>query len=323
MASVVQSRLWQDLMQTIEAKPGKRERKNSPVAVLGELVHEYVPGVSAGMRSVEEALKRLADRQLPVLLMGEHGTGKATLALELHRSRVGRLRGFTKVDCANVTTGFLETALNPGNGNSSLLWINDGTVLLQEIGSLPPSLQPQMAKIIAAILAAPVEQRGAVPLIATTTKELRNEVQAGRFRDDLYYMISGVSLQLPPLRHRRADIPLLADCFLARAAMSQQRTKPAISQAMQRFLLECPWPGNVAELREAARMIVAVGDEGLAIAALTLAGPGGTALGRLAESHFAKAGGAGRLEECRTGIDVEGSVENHVEPQACRATAAD
>jgi two-component system response regulator AtoC len=87
-------------------------------------------------------------------------------------------------------------------------------------------------------------------------------------RDDIYYMISGLSLQLPPLRHRQSDIPYLADHFLQRAAASLQRRKPTLSPAMQRFLLEYPWPGNVAELRDTAMMIVALGDEQLAMAAL-------------------------------------------------------
>jgi DNA-binding NtrC family response regulator len=231
-------------------------------------VDEFVPEVSVAMCAVRETLTRLAEHSVPVLLVGESGTGKTTLALELHRTGVGRTGSFTRIDCSRVPTGFFDLTLSSGDRQKAYPGISNGTLLLQGINELPITLQAKAVRAIAAIFAAPAENFGALRVIATADKELQNEVHAGRFREDLYYLISGVSLRLPPLRYRRADIPILADHFLGKAAAELQRPKPTFGATMLRFLFEYPWPGNIAELRDVVRMIVAVGDEGLAIAAL-------------------------------------------------------
>ncbi len=113
------------------------------------------------------------------------------------------------------------------------------------------------------------DQRRRVPrFICGTSRELEAEVKAGKFREDLYYGISGVCLRMPPLRQRKEDIPVLRDWFLAAAARDFFRPVPVLSPETQNFFLEYSWPGNIRELKDAARAIVALGDETLAMGGL-------------------------------------------------------
>ena len=112
------------------------------------------------------------------------------------------------------------------------------------------------------------EQRRVPRFICGTSRELEPEVKAGKFREDLYYGISGVCLRLPPLRQRKEDIPVLRDWFLSAAARDFCRAVPVLSPETQNFFLEYNWPGNIRELKDAARAIVALGDETLAMGGL-------------------------------------------------------
>jgi DNA-binding NtrC family response regulator len=109
------------------------------------------------------------------------------------------------------------------------------------------------------------EHRHAPRFICGTSRELQPDVKAGKFREDLYYRISGVCLRLPPLRQRKEDIPVLRDWFLAAAASDFSRPVPDLSAETRNFFMEYSWPGNIRELKDAARAIVALGDEALAM----------------------------------------------------------
>ena len=228
----------------------------------------FVPGVSVVMRMIEATVRQVADLPMPVLLIGEPGTGKAALARELHRARTVRLGTFSRIDASNLDSHlqWLHPGCHPGNEASSV--INAGTLLLEEISDLPLSLQARMTEVVAALGATTGTMGGLPRLVVTSTKDLSGEVQAGRLREDLYHLLGGVSLRLAPLRFRRADIPVLTEYFLDDCAAALNQPKPVLSDAMQRFLLEYPWPKNIDELRETVRVIVAVGDEALALAAL-------------------------------------------------------
>lgn len=261
-------------MQPILSDAARKRRSYSPLtpaaypAVKATGGHEFVPGESVAIRAVRETLVELTGRSIPVLLVGERGTGKKTLALAVHDSGAGGTREFTRIDCARLPSGFLQAGSYPENGDGIFPGINNGTLLLAEITDLRLPSQAKLVTAISGILAARAKGPDSISLIATTTKELQNEVRGGRFREDLYYLLSSVSLRLPPLRYRRADIPALTDYFLGQSAAALQRNKPALSVAMHRFLMEYPWPGNIEELRETITMIVAMADEALAIAAL-------------------------------------------------------
>jgi len=214
----------------------------------------WLESVSPGMRTVEAVIRELSQNDVPVLVVGEHGSGKAAAAARIH--------------------GLSRRASEPfqayhggGNGESVLAgWDRrSGTVYFQEVGGLTAAEQQELARQIGLSDA----ERGRAPrFICGTAAELEPEVRAGKVREDLYYRISGVCLRLPPLRQRKEDIPALRDLFLAAAARELGRDVPELSADTENFFLEYHWPGNIRELNDAARAIVALGDEALAMGGL-------------------------------------------------------
>jgi two-component system, NtrC family, response regulator AtoC len=214
----------------------------------------WLESVSAGMRTVEAVIRELSQNDVPVLVVAERGSGKAAAAARIHAlsSRASQL--FEVYQGRDVSEEIL--AASDGQG---------GTVYLQEVGDLTASAQKGLVRQIGLSGA---EQRRVPRYICGTSRELEPEVKAGKFREDLYYGISAVCLRLPPLRQRKEDIPVLRDWFLSSAASDFCRSVPVLSPETQNFFLEYSWPGNIRELKDAARAIVALGDETLAMGGL-------------------------------------------------------
>jgi two-component system, NtrC family, response regulator AtoC len=214
----------------------------------------WLESVSAGMRTVEAVIRELSQNDVPVLVVAERGSGKAAAAARIHAlsSRAPQL--FEVYQGRDVNEEILASCAGRG-----------GTMYLQEVGDLTAPAQKALARQIA--LSGAGEHR--VPrFICGTSRELEPEVKAGKFREDLYYGISGVCLRLPPLRQRKEDIPILRDWFLSSAARDFGRDVPKLSPDTQNFFLDYNWPGNIRELKDAARAIVALGDETLAMGGL-------------------------------------------------------
>lgn len=214
----------------------------------------WVESVSAGMRTVEAVIRELSQNDVPVLVVAERGSGKAAAAARIHALSTRSaepFRVFLGSDCSEKT---LAVSAEQG-----------GTVYLQEVGDLSAPAQRELVRQIAMH---GVEQRRGARYICGTSRELEPEVKAGKFREDLYYGVSGVCLRLPPLRQRREDIPVLRDWFIAVAANDFCKAVPMLSAETQSFFLEYSWPGNIRELKDAARAIVALGDETLAMGGL-------------------------------------------------------
>jgi two-component system, NtrC family, response regulator AtoC len=214
----------------------------------------WLESVSAGMRTVEAVIRELSQNDVPVLVVAERGSGKAAAAARIHALSSRASQSFDIYQGRDVSDQQFETLDNRG-----------GTIYLQEVGDLTPAAQKA--------LVSKISESGAEPhrvprFICGTSRELEPEVKAGKFREDLYYGISGVCLRLPPLRQRKEDIPVLRDWFLTVAARDFCRTVPALSSETQNFFLEYSWPGNIRELKDAARAIVALGDETLAMGGL-------------------------------------------------------
>ena len=216
----------------------------------------WLESVSAGMRTVEAVIRELSQNDVPVLVVAEHGSGKAAAAARIHVLSSRALEPFQVYQGREASEEIL--AAHDGQG---------GTVYLQEVGDLSSAAQRELVRQIG--LNGDGELQRRVPrFICGTSRELEPEVKAGKFREDLYYGISGVCLRLPPLRQRKEDIPVLRDWFLSAAARDFCRTVPVLSPETQNFFLEYNWPGNIRELKDAARAIVALGDETLAMGGL-------------------------------------------------------
>jgi two-component system, NtrC family, response regulator AtoC len=213
----------------------------------------WLESVSPGMRTVEAVICELSQNDVPVLVVAERGAGKKAAAARIHALSRRSEEPFQVRQGGEASKAVIAAWEKQG-----------GTVYLEGIGDLGPSAQLELVRQIAGTAG-----QGRVPrFICGTSRELELEVKAGRFREDLYYGISGVCLRLPPLRQRKEDIPVLRDWFVAAAARDFRRPVPVLSRETQSFFLEYHWPGNIGELKDAARAIVALGDEALAMGGL-------------------------------------------------------
>ena len=226
------------------------------------LDQEFVEGVSESMRSVEAVMLEVAKSDVPVLLLAEHGAGKKATARRIHDlSRRGE-QWFRVLPCASVESGKLEDSV----GRDGLA--GEGTVFLAELAELSAKGQARLLQALTGGKTNGGRAAGVARLICGSARDLEAEVKAGNFREDLYYRISGVCLRLPPLRQRREDIPVLMEHFLRKFGRDFQRTVPALSKETDRLFQEYAWPGNVRELENAAKAIVALGDETVAMGGL-------------------------------------------------------
>ncbi|MET0284782.1 MAG: sigma-54 dependent transcriptional regulator [Polyangiales bacterium] len=228
---------------------------------LGSLI-----GRSAAMADAFELVRRVADARLPVLILGETGVGKTVFARALHAESDRRDAPFVSINCAAMPESLLESELfghvrGAFTGahvarNGLFVEADGGTLFLDEIGDMQPALQAKLLHVIESGVVRPIgaakERAIDVRLVAATHRDLRKLVQAGTFREDLLYRLEGVAIEVPPLRQRREDIPLLAQRMLdeARARHPQSRVE-RFSPAATRTLLECRWTGNVREMEHA------------------------------------------------------------------------
>jgi two-component system, NtrC family, response regulator AtoC len=223
---------------------------------------EFVEGVSPGMRSVEAVMREVAQSEVPVLLLAERGAGKKATARRVHDlSRRGG-QSFRVVSCATLEAKqFVDPAAEAG-------LLGAGTVFLEELAELSAEGQAWLLQALTRGSGNDGGSRRLARLICGSARDLEAEMKAGNLREDLYYRISGVCLRLPPLRQRREDIPMLMEHFLRKYGRDFQRTVPALSEETHRLFQEYSWPGNVRELENAAKAIVALGDETVAMGGL-------------------------------------------------------
>ena len=221
-----------------------------------------VIGHSAPMRAIFLHLERIAPSELTVLIQGETGTGKELVAHAIHTHSDRRDRPFVVVDCSSIPRDLIESTLF-GHERGAFTGAvaqhrglfeqaDGGTIFLDEIGELDLALQPRLLRVLEN---RELKRVGGdrtlhidVRVVAATNRDLRQMVDDGRFREDLFYRLGVVQVRVPPLRERRADIPLLVEEFLIELAGPDHAT---VTQEAQDALAAYDWPGNVRQLKNA------------------------------------------------------------------------
>jgi two-component system response regulator AtoC len=227
-------------------------------------------GQSPAMRDVYQVIERVADTPSTVLITGESGTGKELIARALHEHSGRKERPFIRVNCAALPPELIESELfgyekgaftgavtsKPGRFELA----DTGTLFLDEIAEVPPSMQ---VKLLRAIQESEFERVGGIKtiavdvrLIAATNRSLPEEIARGRFREDLYYRLNVVHLNLPPLRERQDDLPLLVEHFLVRFNARLKKNVQGVQDAAMARLLAHEWRGNIRELENAMERCV-------------------------------------------------------------------
>ena len=228
----------------------------------GEMV-----GVSPGMAEVFETVRRLASSDVDVLVIGETGTGKELVARSLHRQSANRSGRFVPVDCAAIPESLMESELFghergafTGADQKSIglmEFANQGTFFLDEVNALPMSMQ---AKLLRSLEERRFRRVGAnleidvdIRVIAASNEDLAALVEEGRFREDLYYRLNVGMVEIPPLRDRDSDIPLLVEHFLEHHQGASDRRVTGVSPDALNVLKAYSWPGNVRQLQNVVR----------------------------------------------------------------------
>jgi len=229
-------------------------------------------GQSEAMRRVADMVERIASARTTVLITGESGTGKERIARAIHESGDRKGKPFLVVNCGAIPDSLIEAELFGHERGaftgavSSRLGIfreaEGGSVLLDEIGELPLSLQVKMLRVLQERKVRSVGAANEVPIdvrvLAATNRNVEDDVQAGRFRQDLYYRLNVIRVELPPLRHRREDIRPLAEHFLLRCTAEQGKDICGLSADAVRALEAYAFPGNVRELENVIERAVAL-----------------------------------------------------------------
>jgi two-component system, NtrC family, response regulator HydG len=245
----------------------EREATDDPAPLPGVISCDPVLGGALDM------LRRAAPSRLPVLILGESGSGKEVAARAVHELSPRSKEAFVPVNCGAISPELAEAELfghergaftgAVGSSPGAFGAADGGTLFLDEIGDLPLALQVKLLRALEAGEVKPVgsprPRRIDVRIVCATHRDLKKLVRTGSFREDLYYRLAGLSVELPPLRERREDIVPLAEHFLSQEADGVQRGFSADARAR---LLAHSWPGNARELRHVVQLAVVLSDGG-------------------------------------------------------------
>jgi len=237
--------------------------------------HSWVRGADPGMARVAETVERVAPSNATVLLLGETGTGKEVIARALHQKSTRYDHPFVAVNCALLKGELLESELF-GHEKGAFTGADKarqgrvetargGTLFLDEIGELPQALQAKLLRLLQEReyerLGSDRTQRADIRLVAATHRDLGVAIREGKFREDLYYRLKVISIRIPPLREREADILPLAEWLLGKHAAESARPPPALTDEVKQALRRYAWPGNVRELSNVMeRCVLLAGD---------------------------------------------------------------
>lgn len=216
----------------------------------------------ARLLQIIELAKEAASSKATVLIQGESGTGKEVLARFIHANSPRNTQPFVAVNCAAIPEGILESELfghEKGAFTGAITkqvgkfeWAHRGTILLDEISEMPLPLQAKLLRVLQEHEIERVGGRKPVPvdirIIATTNRRLKDHMAAGKFREDLYYRLNVIPLNIPPLRERKGDIPFLIDHFIRKHSRGGNQSLPRMGEETIQHFLQYDWPGNIREL---------------------------------------------------------------------------
>jgi two-component system NtrC family response regulator len=246
---------------------------------LRRLVHERfrlenVVGTSGRMQRVLELVERVSRSDVTVLITGESGTGKEIIAKGIHFSGARSSRPFIVVNCAAIPETLIESELfgykrgsftgASADAKGKFEEASGGTIFLDEVSAMPTTLQSKLLRVLQeqeiTRIGESAPRKVDVRIIAATNRDLKTMVEDGQFREDLYFRLAVVPVDLPPLRERREDIPLLAEHFLQRASEKHRSGDLGMEREVFAALSAYSWPGNVRELENAVERMVVLAD---------------------------------------------------------------
>jgi DNA-binding NtrC family response regulator len=260
------------LMETLEA--ASQQRKGKVPSQQSDTAMPMLWGDSPKMTDLRRMTEKIAPTEATVLITGENGTGKDMLANEIHRLSARAGKPMVSVDIGSLSETLFESELfghvkgaftDARTDHTGKFELANGTTLfLDEIGNIPLNLQAKLLRVLQNRCVTKVGDTKSVPidirLICATNRDLPAMVREGRFREDLYYRINTVTLQLPPLRERTDEIAALANSFTIRYAKKYRRNVTGVSDEAIALLSHCRWPGNVRELQNCIEKAVILAD---------------------------------------------------------------
>jgi len=255
-----------ELILTVRKALENRFLKKEVVRLKREVETRYdfhqLIGKSASMQKIYDLIERIRDSSINVFITGESGTGKELAAKAIHYSGVRKGGPFIAVNCAAIPETLLESELfgykkgaftDAKSDKKGLIFeANEGTLFLDEITEMPPTLQAKLLRVLEEREVRPLGDTTSYPIdlriISTSNCDITSSIQQGRFREDLYYRLKVIDIDMPALRERREDIPILVQHFIQKFSKELKKAVSTISGDALKILLNYPWPGNVREL---------------------------------------------------------------------------
>jgi DNA-binding NtrC family response regulator len=266
----------EELKQVVRNAIRQRQLQTENVLLRREIGKTYdfssIIGISPELKSVIEEVRKIADTRSNVLLLGETGTGKELFARVIHRNSSRKAMPFIPINCSVIPENLLESELF-GHVKGSFTGAvtskkglfeeaNGGTVFLDEIGDINLSFQIKLLRVLEDQIVRPVGSTKTLKvdlrLITATNKDLDTEIREGRFREDLYYRINAITINIPSLRSRQEDVPLLVKHFLDKYSQELGKEVEDITEEALKYLMNYHWPGNIRELQNVVERAILI-----------------------------------------------------------------
>jgi len=255
-----------EIVLTVKKALENRLLKKEVIRLRKEVESRYdfhhLIGKSPSMQKIYDLIERISDTSSNVLITGESGTGKELVAKAIHYNGVRKEGRFIALNCAAIPETLLESELfgykkgaftDAKSDKKGLIFeANEGTLFLDEITEMPLTLQAKLLRVIEEREVRPLGETNSYPfdvrIISTSNRDIGSSIQQGRFREDLYYRLKVIDIEMPPLRERREDIPILVQHFIHKFSKELKKGVSGVSEEALKILLNYSWPGNVREL---------------------------------------------------------------------------